>query len=197
MESPVVNVERTLCLIKPDIIEKADEVLHIIRKSGFYVVQSRRFHMTPEQASDFYAEHYGKMFFPSLIAYMSSGPVLALVLAKIDAISHWKQLVGPARRDQDPSSLRAIYGSDEQKNGLHASDSAGSAAREIKFIFPDMILEPLPNTTEATEYLQKNVNPVLLRGLTQLCKEKPADALEWLAAWLIDNNPNKPTTAHH
>ena len=76
--------------------------------------------MTPEQASDFYAEHYGKMFFPSLIAYMSryclcnsvlcmylpasrcSGPVLALVLAKTDAVNQWKQLVGSNRREQDP-----------------------------------------------------------------------------------------------
>lgn len=75
--------------------------------------------MTPEQASDFYAEHYGKMFFPSLIAYMSrywynavcsrvistplySGPVLALVLAKTDAVNQWKQLVGPNKREQDP-----------------------------------------------------------------------------------------------
>lgn len=90
-------------------------------------------------------------------------------------------------------SLRAIYGSDEQKNGLHASDSVGSATREIKFIFPDgeyghvdvsqwitillVVLEPVLNTTEAIEYLQKNVNPVLLRALTQLCKEKPTDPL--------------------
>ena len=90
-------------------------------------------------------------------------------------------------------SLRAVYGNDEQRNGLHASDSVGSAAREIKFIFPDseyavvllavnayhtlVILEPVLTTTEATEYLQKNVNPTLLRGLTQLCKEKPVDPL--------------------
>ena len=62
--------------------------------------------MTPEQTSDFYAEHYGKMFFPSLVAYMSSGPVLALVLARQSAISYWRQLIGPTNtqkaRDQAP-----------------------------------------------------------------------------------------------
>lgn len=62
--------------------------------------------MTPEQTSDFYAEHYGKMFFPSLVAYMSSGPTLAIVLAKQSAITYWRQLIGPTNtqkaRDQAP-----------------------------------------------------------------------------------------------
>ena len=60
-----------------------------------FVFQKRRVHLTPEQASDFYAEHYGKLFFPSLVAYMSSGPVIALVLAREKAISHWRELIGP------------------------------------------------------------------------------------------------------
>lgn len=57
--------------------------------------QKRRVHLTPEQASDFYAEHYGKLFFPSLVAYMSSGPIIALVIAKDSAIAHWRELIGP------------------------------------------------------------------------------------------------------
>lgn len=52
-------------------------------------------HLTPEQASDFYAEHYGKLFFPSLVAYMSSGPIIALMIAKDKAISYWRELIGP------------------------------------------------------------------------------------------------------
>ena len=58
-------------------------------------VQKRRVHLTPEQASDFYAEHYGKLFFPSLVAYMSSGPVLALVVSREKGISYWRELIGP------------------------------------------------------------------------------------------------------
>lgn len=69
--------------------------------------------MTPEQTSDFYAEHYGKMFFPSLVAYMSSGPVLALVLARQSAISYWRQLIGPTNtqkaRDQAPERYNLQY----------------------------------------------------------------------------------------
>lgn len=51
--------------------------------------------MTPEQTSDFYAEHYGKLFFPSLVAYMSSGPMIVMVLAKSNAITYWRELIGP------------------------------------------------------------------------------------------------------
>jgi len=57
--------------------------------------QKRKVHLSPEQASDFYSEHYGKMFFPSLVAYMSSAPIMVYVLAKDKAISAWRELIGP------------------------------------------------------------------------------------------------------
>ena len=60
-----------------------------------YSFQKRRVHLTPEQASDFYAEHYGKLFFASLVAYMSSGPIIALVISRDQAISYWRELIGP------------------------------------------------------------------------------------------------------
>ena len=60
-----------------------------------FINQQRRVHLTPEQASDFYAEHYGKLFFPSLVAYMSSGPIIVLMIAKDQAISYWRELIGP------------------------------------------------------------------------------------------------------
>ena len=202
-------------------------------------LQKRRVHLTPEQASDFYAEHYGKLFFPSLVAYMSSGPVISLVLAREKAISYWRELIGPTNaikaRETHPdwyvntfiiqsitwvldiqkwiqfqyekydfsciselmylvlayisvsflvaiicfvflfSSLRAIYGTDDQRNGLHGSDSYSSVEREIRFFFPDSIVEPIPVGQAARDYLAKAVNPTLLKGLTQLCKRKPSD----------------------
>jgi nucleoside-diphosphate kinase len=63
--------------------------------SLFRSLQKRRVHLTPEQASEFYAEHFGKLFFPSLVAYMSSGPVVAMVLAREKCISSWRDLIGP------------------------------------------------------------------------------------------------------
>lgn len=193
---PAIHVERTLALIKPDAVHKSDEIEEIILQHGFTILQKRRVHMTPEQTSDFYAEHYGKMFFPSLVAYMSSGPTLAIVLAKQSAITYWRQLIGPTNtqkaRDQAPESLRAIYGTDSTKNALHGSDSYSSAEREIHFFFPDSIVEPISTGQAAKDYLTRTVTPTLLKGLTELCKKKPADPILWLSDWLIANNPNKP-----
>lgn len=193
---PSIHIERTLAIIKPDAVHKSDEIEEIILQHGFTILQKRRVHLTPEQTSDFYAEHYGKMFFPSLVAYMSSGPVMALVLARQNAISYWRQLIGPTNtqkaRDQAPESLRAIYGTDSTKNALHGSDSYTSAEREVHFFFPDSVVEPLTTGQAAKDYLTRTVNPTLLKGLTALCKKKPEQPILWLADWLISNNPNKP-----
>lgn len=196
MDPPQVFVERTLAIIKPDAIPKSEELEDIILRSGYTILQKRRVHLTPEQASDFYAEHYGKLFFPSLVAYMSSGPIIALVLARHSAIGHWRELIGPTNtikaRQTHPDCLRALYGTDEQRNGLHGSDGFTTAAREIRFFFPDSVVEPIPVGQVARDYLAKAVNPTLLKGLTELCKKKPADPVMWLADWLLENNPNKP-----
>lgn len=196
MPPPQIFVERTLAIIKPDALGKAEEIEDIILRSGFSILQKRRVQLTPEQASDFYAEHFGKLFFPSLVAYMSSGPIITLVLARDKAISYWRELIGPTNalkaRETHPDCLRAIYGTDDQRNGLHGSDSYSSAEREIRFFFPDSIVEPIPVGEAARDYLAKTVNPTLMKGLTELCKKKPEDPVIWLADWLLSNNPNKP-----
>ncbi|KAL5018787.1 hypothetical protein ScPMuIL_004509 [Solemya velum] len=196
MDPPHIYVERTLAIVKPDAVNQAEEIEDIILRSGFSVLQKRRVHLTPEQASDFYAEHYGKLFFPSLVAYMSSGPIVALVIAKDRAISYWRELIGPTNtikaRQTHPDCLRAVYGTDDQRNAIHGSDSFSSAQREIRFFFPDSIVEPVPIGQAAVDYLAKAINPTLLKGLTSLCKQKPADPVMWLADWLLENNPNKP-----
>uniref|UniRef100_A0A0B7BLA3 Nucleoside diphosphate kinase homolog 5 n=1 Tax=Arion vulgaris TaxID=1028688 RepID=A0A0B7BLA3_9EUPU len=196
MEPPHIYVERTLAIIKPDVLHNSEEIEDIILRSGFAILQKRRVHLTPEQASDFYAEHYGKLFFPSLVAYMSSGPIIALMIARDHAISYWRELIGPTNtlkaRQTHPECLRAIYGTDDQKNALHGSDSFTSSQREIRFFFPDSIIEPVAIGQAAKDYLSKSVNPTLLKGLTDLAKKKPEDPVLWLADWLLENNPNKP-----
>ena len=101
--------------------------------------------LSPESAADFYADHYGKVFFPSLIAYMHSNDIIVLVLAKQDAVSEWRRLLGPPNtykaREDDPDSLRAKYGHDQTRNALPGSDSPFVAEREIKFMFPDGMCE--------------------------------------------------------
>ncbi|XP_048883658.1 nucleoside diphosphate kinase homolog 5 isoform X1 [Brienomyrus brachyistius] len=196
-----VYVERTLALIKPDAIDKADEIEDIILCSGFTVLQKRKIHLTPEQCSDFYAEQYGKLFFPRLTVFMSSAPVTAYVLARDQAIAYWKSLIGPSNpikaKETHPNCLRAKYGTSDLRNALHGSDSFLAAEKEIKFMFPNSaVIEPIPTRYAAKDYLNRFVNSTLLNGLTELCKRKPADPFTWLADWLIENNPNKPKVIH-
>ncbi|NP_001087794.1 NME/NM23 family member 5 L homeolog [Xenopus laevis] len=200
MKAPKIYVERTLAIIKPDVLHKAEEIEDIILRSGFHIVQKRKVHLSPEQCSDFYSDQYGKMFFPSLTAYMSSGPIIAMTLARHNAISHWKELIGPANslkaKETQPDSLRAIYGTDDLRNALHGSYCFTSAEREIRFMFPEALIEPVPIGQAATTYLNLFVNSTLIAGLTELCKQKPADPYTWLADWLLKHNPNKPDVEH-
>uniref|UniRef100_A0A4W3GZ39 NME/NM23 family member 5 n=1 Tax=Callorhinchus milii TaxID=7868 RepID=A0A4W3GZ39_CALMI len=174
-----IYVEVTLAMIKPDAMEKALEIENIILQSGFTILKKRKVHLSPEECSELYAEHSGKMFFPSLTAHMSSGPIIAMMLARNKAISYWKELLGPAdsmkAKETHPNSLRAIYGTDKIRNGLHGSECFNTAEKEISLMFPAAILEPFPTDLAAKDFLSKFVNPTLLTGLTELCKEKPAE----------------------
>ncbi|XP_069725308.1 nucleoside diphosphate kinase homolog 5 [Phaenicophaeus curvirostris] len=200
MPEPQIFVERTLALIKPDVIDKEEEIEDLILQSGFMITQKRKLQLSPEQCSNFYVDQYGKVFFPNLTAYMSSGPLVAMVLARHRAVSYWKELLGPSDSIKamrtHPHSLRAIYGTDDMRNALHGSLSVALAEREIRFMFPEVILEPILAGQRARDYLNLYVKPTLLAGLTALCKEKPADPMTWLADWLIEHNPNKPRLQH-
>ncbi|XP_070321526.1 nucleoside diphosphate kinase homolog 5 isoform X2 [Odocoileus virginianus] len=204
MPPPQIYVEKTLAIIKPDIVDKEEEIQDIILRSGFTIVQGhpsvpalsavshasnldwrsvsrmrRKLHLSPEHCSNFYVEQYGKMFFPNLTAYMSSGPLVVMILARYNAISYWKELLGPSNslvaKETHPDSLRAIYGTDELRNALHGSNDFAAAEREIRFMFPAVIVEPIPVGQAAKDYLNLYVTPTLLKGLTELCKQKPAD----------------------
>ncbi|KAK4476098.1 hypothetical protein MN116_001320 [Schistosoma mekongi] len=193
---PYIHNERTLSIIKPDIIHHAGEIEEFILGKGFSIVQKRRVHLTLEKASEFYAEHYGKISFPTMVSYISSGPIEVLVIARENAISIWRELLGPQNvlkaKVIAPNCLRAVYGTDDQQNGLHGSDSFTSAEREIRFFFPNTVVLQIPVRLAVKDYLARNVNPTLLKGLTELCKEKPKDPVLWLSDWLLKNNPNKP-----
>ncbi|ESO85411.1 hypothetical protein LOTGIDRAFT_107502 [Lottia gigantea] len=136
------GVERTLALIRPDAFRtKRDEILEKIRESGFKVALQKQMTLSREQAAEFYKEHEGQPYFEDLVTRMSSGPLLALGLAREDAVQGWRQKLGPKEvdkaKEEEPESLRAQFAVDDVEiNQLHGSDSAESAKKELEYFFP-------------------------------------------------------------
>ncbi|XP_037345331.2 thioredoxin domain-containing protein 6 isoform X1 [Pungitius pungitius] len=137
------RVERTLALIRPDVArDNREEILAQIHRSGFTVALKREVMLTEDQVKQFYFQHVEEDFFPALLQSMTSGPVLALVLAKRGAVHHWKNILGPTdvnkAREQSPECLRAQFAVvNEPINQLHGSESHIEAKREINFFFPE------------------------------------------------------------
>ncbi|XP_071689840.1 probable nucleoside diphosphate kinase 5 isoform X2 [Rutidosis leptorrhynchoides] len=129
--------ERTLAIVKPDGVSGnyATSIRKIILESGFVIERQLTLHLDEDTAGRFYAEHSTKSFFPSLVKYMSSGPVLIMVLQKNNAIADWRALIGPtdARKAKVTHPVRAMCGEDLERNCVHGSDSHESAEREISF----------------------------------------------------------------
>lgn len=145
--------ERTLAIIKPDGLfgNHTDAVKKIILVSGFRILKEKIVQLDQESAASFYAEHSARSFFHSLVQYMTSGPVLVMVLEKDDAVSSWRTLIGPTDASKakitHPQSIRAMCGTDAEKNCVHGSDSPQSAQREISFFFDSM-----PSGVQAIEH---------------------------------------------
>ncbi|KAK6633816.1 hypothetical protein RUM44_004423 [Polyplax serrata] len=189
----------TLGLLKPDGMKFRKEIEGRMKEDGFDIIQSRKLQLSPEQVSNFYYEHYGRPYFPLLVATMCEGPIQVYVLRRKDAVLMWKRMCGPTcvieAKKVWPESLRAIYGTPGKsfKNVCHASDTEQKANEEIRFFFPRLTLdENFQNELDVEDYIKEFVNPTLLEGLTQVCKNKPLDPIVWLATWLLMNNPNKP-----
>lgn len=190
-----MDVQSTLALVKPDAYLHANTIETIILNNGFAIARRERVTLTKERAGEFYAEHQGRFFFDDLIAFMTSGPIVAFVLRKQDAISAWRQLIGPTNvekaREEAPSSIRARFGSDATKNATHGSDSDESAKREVQFFFPDYQAPAQFNGTDAKEYLSRTVSPTLTKALTEMCTLNPSQPLQWLGLHLL--HTDQPT----
>ncbi|HDR0611314.1 nucleoside-diphosphate kinase [Pasteurella multocida] len=131
-------VERTLSLIKPDAVKRhlIGAILSRFEQAGFRVAAAKMLHLTPAQAEGFYAEHQDKAFFPELVAYMISAPVLALVLEKENAVKDYRTLIGATNPTVAPvGTIRHDFAIDGRHNSVHGSDSLDSAKREIAYFF--------------------------------------------------------------
>jgi nucleoside diphosphate kinase/adenylate kinase family enzyme len=135
----VPTYERTFAMIKPDAVGAGSTkgILDIVAAANLNVIFTKLVTLSDAVASAFYGEHAGKPFFAKLKQFMTSGPVVVMVLEGTDAIRTWRVLLGPTNTQKAmsdaPESIRAKYGTDGTQNAAHGSDSAFSAAREINF----------------------------------------------------------------
>jgi nucleoside-diphosphate kinase len=132
-------MERTLAIIKPDAVaaRHAGRIIQRIEESGFQIRAMRLLHLSKQDAEGFYAVHRERPFFPSLTAFMSSGPAIVLALEAQDAIRKWRALMGatdPAKADA--GTLRKEFGRSIENNATHGSDAPETAAFELGYFFP-------------------------------------------------------------
>lgn len=129
-------MERTFGIIKPDAVahNHVGKILAQVEAAGLQVEALRLVQLSQELARGFYAVHQHKPFFGSLITFMTSGPCVLMVLKGDDAIVRYRALMGATNpKDAAPNTLRALYGTDVERNAVHGSDAPQTAAGEIDF----------------------------------------------------------------
>ncbi|GAB5450406.1 MAG: nucleoside-diphosphate kinase [Halioglobus sp.] len=133
-------VERTLSIIKPDAVAKnvIGKIYSRFESNGLQIVASKMLRLSDAVAGGFYAEHAERPFYPALIEFMTSGPVVVQVLEGENAIAKNRELMGATNpQEADAGTIRADFASSIDANAVHGSDSAQSAAREIAYFFAE------------------------------------------------------------
>ena len=132
------NFEQTLSIIKPDAVERnlIDEIKSIFEKNKLKVKEDKKIHITKEEAAEFYKVHQSKPFYDDLCSYLSSGPIVVMILEGENAVLQNRKLMGATDpKKADENTIRKLYGISIDKNSVHGSDSAGNAKKEISFFF--------------------------------------------------------------
>jgi len=134
-----VNLEKTLLIIKPDAVQRnlIGEIIRRIEAARFKIANIRYLRMAKSVAEDFYAVHRGKPFYDELCNYMSSGPIVPMIVEGEHAVAGIRELIGKTNpAEAHPGTIRYDMAVSLTKNSVHASDSTENAAREVKFFFP-------------------------------------------------------------
>ncbi len=134
------NLEQTLSIIKPDAVERNldNEIKEMFKDKGFKIVKDKKIQITKNEAEQFYKVHETKPFYNDLCAYLSSGPIVVMVLEKENAVLGNRELMGATKpEDADEGTIRKKYGISIDKNSVHGSDSVENAKIEINFFFKD------------------------------------------------------------
>jgi nucleoside-diphosphate kinase len=133
-----MNVVRTLCIIKPDAMEKGRQgaILQRVLDEGFKILGMRQLHLSRLQTQGFYAVHRDRPFFDELCEFMTRSPVLVVALERDNAVQHWREVIGatdPAKASD--GSIRKLYGTNVGENAVHGSDSEENGRIECAYFF--------------------------------------------------------------
>ena len=137
-------MERTFAIIKPDAVRArvAGRIIQRIEQEGFQIRAMRMVSLSQKDAEGFYAVHRERPFFPSLTAFMASGPAIVMALEAPDAIRKWRTLMGATDPSKaDPGTLRKEFGTSIESNATHGSDAPETAAFELNYFFRGLELE--------------------------------------------------------
>lgn len=131
-------IERTLCIIKPDAVEKrkSGAILQHVLEEGFSVLSMRQTRLSQREAEGFYAVHRQRPFFRDLCEFMTRGPVVLVALEREDAVAHWRKVIGatdPAKAEA--GTIRKLHGSSLGENAVHGSDSVENGRIECAYFF--------------------------------------------------------------
>jgi nucleoside-diphosphate kinase len=134
------NLEQTLSIIKPDAVERKldEEIKDMLRNKGFNILKEKKIQISKMEAEQFYKIHQTKPFYNDLCAYLSSGPILVMILEKENAILANRELMGATDPENaEEGTIRKKYGISIDKNSVHGSDSVENSRIEIDFFFKD------------------------------------------------------------
>ena len=134
------NLEQTLSIIKPDAVERNldNEIKEMFKNKGFRILKEKKIQIEKSEAEKFYKVHETKPFYNDLCTYLSSGPIVVMVLEKENAVLANRELMGATNpKDAEEGTIRKKYGISIDKNSVHGSDSVENAKIEINFFFKD------------------------------------------------------------
>jgi nucleoside-diphosphate kinase len=132
------NVQQTLSIIKPDAVERnlVEDIKKIFVENNLLIKDSKKIQITKDEAAEFYRVHQSKPFYNDLCSYLSSGPIVVMILEGEDAIMKNRKIMGATNpKDAEINTIRKLYGISIDKNSVHGSDSFENAKKEIGFFF--------------------------------------------------------------
>ena len=132
------NIQQTLSIIKPDAVERnlTEKIKSIFIKNNLIIKDNKKIHISKEEAAEFYKVHQSKPFYNDLCNYLSSGPIVVMILEGKDAVIKNRKIMGATDpKNADENTIRKLYGISIDKNSVHGSDSSDNAKKEINFFF--------------------------------------------------------------